>query len=49
MTCCLAHRRQSYWNLQDRAWVHADGWLCDSLAGQPAPAPDPADRELTNA
>lgn len=21
-----------YWNLQDRAWVHTDGWPCDGAA-----------------
>ena len=29
---CLAHHRAIYWNLQDRAWVHTDGWPCDGAA-----------------
>lgn len=29
---CLAHHRAIYWNLQDRAWVHTDGWPCDGQA-----------------
>jgi hypothetical protein len=27
--CCLAHRGVLYFNLQDRTWVHTDGWRCD--------------------
>ena len=34
---CLAHRRGTYWNLQDAAWVHTDGWPCDALADVPDP------------
>jgi hypothetical protein len=33
--CCLAHRRETYWNIQDRCWVHTDGWPCPALAGLP--------------
>jgi hypothetical protein len=29
---CLAHHRDVYFNLQERAWVHADGFECDGLA-----------------
>jgi hypothetical protein len=31
---CLAHRRAMYWNMQDRAWVHTDGWPCDGGAAE---------------
>lgn len=34
---CLAHGRGIYWNIQDAAWVHTDGWPCPELAGQPEP------------
>jgi hypothetical protein len=37
MACCLAHHRDVYFNLQDHAWVHADGWPCDPMAGCPRP------------
>jgi hypothetical protein len=37
MGTCLAHRRGTYWNPQERQWVHADGWPCEDLAGQPEP------------
>lgn len=33
MATCLAHKRGLYWNLQDHAWVHPDGWPCPALAG----------------
>jgi hypothetical protein len=26
--CCLRHRRGMYFNLQERLWVHLDGWPC---------------------
>ena len=38
MMMCVAHRREGYFNLQDRAWVHSDGWPCEPMAAIPAPA-----------
>ncbi len=37
MAICLAHHMDSYWNLQQRRWVHASGWPCDGMAGCPEP------------
>jgi hypothetical protein len=33
---CLAHHRPVYFNLQDRAWVHTDGWPCGPAPGSAA-------------
>jgi len=38
MAVCLAHRMDSYWNLQERRWVHASGWPCEPMADCPEPA-----------
>ncbi len=35
MAVCLAHRRDVYINIADRAWVHEDGWPCDDMSGAP--------------
>lgn len=35
---CLAHHRAVYWNIQDQAWVHTDGWPCEASAGLSGPA-----------
>jgi hypothetical protein len=35
MGCCLAHHRDTYWHIQDQAWVHHDGWPCPALAALP--------------
>jgi hypothetical protein len=37
MGACLAHRRDTYWNPQERRWVHPDGWPCEALASLPEP------------
>jgi hypothetical protein len=31
MAVCLTHGRDVYVNIQDRAWVQADGWPCDGM------------------
>ena len=35
MARCLAHRREVYISIQDRAWVHSDGWPCAAMAAAP--------------
>jgi hypothetical protein len=35
MGSCLKHRREVYINIQDRAWVHTDGWPCDGMTEAP--------------
>lgn len=34
---CVAHLRDTYWNIQDQEWVHADGWPCRSLIAVAGP------------
>lgn len=35
MAVCLAHGRSVYIDIQDRNWVHADGWPCEGMADAP--------------